>query len=577
VWGCLCVLLAGASVGTSAVAQTAQQLARQRAQYDAVAAKSIIELQPFRVETRAKLPGTGKPLRLISVNPAANSWFLLMIGKDGTRRQKSYHIENRDPTGQTLSLETRNGPVLVIGGRAGQVRCSPWAGAPSALARARASGLPFAPLCDGRIYLRNKVSGAQTSLERTTNFLRKHVWKGEQVVRFVRDNFYKDAFLETSAQISAGKLVEFSGAPAPANLKYPAQKRPVITALHGLGLTGTKPRQMTVGNWYPLSGVPGVFASAIQPKAISKSVLKGPGRTNPLDSVERNATEYLVAFDLSQFELGYAVGTTHPGLGWSPRPPASVRPRGLPGPDGVKSAAPLVMLGMVSPGDADRAVATFTAGFKRSHGAFKYGKYATLNMGSHYGFIEQGAILSKLQPRLSTIYVLDDGTIGMKTWTRADNAMLRHIRFARQNGVPLLERDPASGRGVPGALVPFWGPGNWSGSADMHLRTLRGGACITAAKGRKFLVYGYFSSATPSAMARTFQAYGCSYAMLLDMNALEHTYLAVYARRGGSVHVEHLVPGMSVIDKKARDGSVIPRFVGFPDNRDLFYLLRRKD
>jgi hypothetical protein len=75
-------------------------------------------------------------------------------------------------------------------------------------------------------------------------------------------------------------------------------------------------------------------------------------------------------------------------------------------------------------------------------------------------------------------------------------------------------------------------------------------------------------------MARVFQAYACSYAMLLDMNALEHTYLAVYVRRGERVVVEHLVRGMAEVDKVV-DGSVVPRFVGFPDNRDFFYLVAR--
>ena len=64
--------------------------------------------------------------------------------------------------------------------------------------------------------------------------------------------------------------------------------------------------------------------------------------------------------------------------------------------------------------------------------------------------------------------------------------------------------------------------------------------------------------------------------MLLDMNALEHTYLALYAQRDGKVHVEHLLPGMSLIEKKARDGTIIPRFIGFADNRDLFYLTRKE-
>jgi hypothetical protein len=93
---------------------------------------------------------------------------------------------------------------------------------------------------------------------------------------------------------------------------------------------------------------------------------------------------------------------------------------------------------------------------------------------------------------------------------------------------------------------------------------------------RTYLLYGYFSTATPSAMARVFQAYGCNYAMLLDMNALEHTYLALYVPQGGQVHVEHLLPGMALIEKKAKGGTILPRFIGFADNRDLFYLTRKE-
>jgi hypothetical protein len=60
---------------------------------------------------------------------------------------------------------------------------------------------------------------------------------------------------------------------------------------------------------------------------------------------------------------------------------------------------------------------------------------------------------------------------------------------------------------------------------------VRGGVCSQSSDSRQFLVYAYFSSATPSAMARVFQGYQCRYAMQLDMNALEHTYLALYGRR----------------------------------------------
>jgi hypothetical protein len=148
------------------------------------------------------------------------------------------------------------------------------------------------------------------------------------------------------------------------------------------------------------------------------------------------------------------------------------------------------------------------------------------------------------------------------------------VRFARQNGVPLIERDPASGRSEPGSLVTEWGPGNWSGSEDKHLRTLRAGLCLQENADHRFLVYGYFSSATPSAMATVFQGYGCRYAMLLDMNALEHTYLALYRQQDGRFLVQHLIQGMDQLDKTG-GSQYLPRFVAFPDNRDFFYLMRR--
>jgi hypothetical protein len=560
-------------LSTSANAQTTQELIEQRAAYDAVRAKSIVELQPFRQETNAVLAGTDTPVRLISLNPAINSWFLLQIGEDGTRGQESYHIENPDPAGQVITLSTAPTAALMIDGEP----CELWEGDPSQLAEAQDSGLPYAPLCDGRLFLRNQVSGSRTTLERTTDFLRDHVWKGEEVVRFVRDNFFKDSELEISEELAVDGSGRLDQGPVPALVDGEVADRSVITALHGFALSGTKPGQMTVGLWYPVVGLPDVYVSAIQPKAISDAILDGPGKTNALDSVELRATDYMVAFDLDEFEIGFALGTDHPGLGWSTRPPYSVRVGGMPGPDGVDSPKPLTVLGMVSPALTDRTIAAFTAGFKRQHGAFKYGDYATVNFGMHYGFIEQGVILSKLQPNLSTLYVLNDGTIEMKTWQEEDNALLPQIRFARQNGVPLLETDTETGLGVPGDRVTQWGAGNWSGSAEAKLRTLRAGACIQEADGKRFLVYGYFSTATPSVMARTFQAYGCKYAMLLDMNALEHTYLALYVRHDGEVHVEHLHPGMSAVDKKASDGNLIPRFIGFPDNRDLFYVMRRED
>jgi hypothetical protein len=76
-------------------------------------------------------------------------------------------------------------------------------------------------------------------------------------------------------------------------------------------------------------------------------------------------------------------------------------------------------------------------------------------------------------------------------------------------------------------------------------------------------------------MARVFEAYGCRYAMHLDMNALEHTYFAVYTHRDGRIVVQHLIEGMAEVDRKGGD-ELAPRFLSFPDDRDFFYLTEKR-
>lgn len=569
-------LLAIPSIVTAQDAVTeAVTQALQLEAYDAVKAKTILDLQPFRTSQDADDPASGMHVTLISLNPATAAWYLLELrGKPGAAPE-TFHLENADPASQSLRLQADGAPALIIESASGTTTCRPWSSSAAALEEARKSGLAYAPICDGTLFLRNRVSGARTNIEAATDFLRNNIWGGEAIVRFVRDNFFRDSQLETSETLGQGKADGTALGPAPMIGRVPAEEQPQISTLLDIALVGAEDGRMTVGQWYAADGLDGVYASAFQPRAIGETIFQIPG-ANRLDGVEAAATGYMIAFDLDLYTIGYAVGTDHPGLGWSPRPPASIRPRGLPGPDGIASAEPLVRLGAVNPVIANRAVATFTGGFKREHGAFRFGDMATTNLGHHYGFIEKGVIFSKLQPNLSTLYGLTDGTIAMKTWEDADNALLPRIAFARQNGVPLVTTDPVTGQHVPGDRVTQWGPGNWSGSAEAELRTLRAGACMAVSGGRRFLIYGYFSTATPSAMARTFLAYGCEYAMLLDMNALEHTYLALYVPKGGSMHVAHLVPGMALIEKKSRDGTLLPRFIGFADNRDLFYVTRKE-
>ncbi len=417
-------------------------------------------------------------------------------------------------------------------------------------------------------------------MEATTEFFREHVWGGEKIIglghMLLGDMHRETGKVEAEPSATAGaKAIDSSDLPLPARIdaKYADQ---VLTSNNlGIDLEGPERTGMTPGAWYAASGNPGVYVSILQPNLIDPAILQSyETRVNSLDSVEASALVYLVAFDLDRFELGYALGTEHPRVGWSDHMLAQMRDPQLPGPDGIGSIAPLISTGLVGPGDAPKTVATFTGGFKREHGAFKYGDLALQNHGSHYGFIENGVVFSTLQPGLATILVFEDGSVEMKTWAEADNRLLSRIRHARQNGVPVIEFDVALHSPAPGALVKRWGPGNWSGSEEMKLRTMRSGAALQTNHGKRFLIYAVFSDATPSAMARIFQAYRCDYAMLLDMNALEHTYLALYRRSGPQMFVDHLLKGMSEVDKST-EGEVVPRFLGYPDNRDFFYVMRR--
>jgi hypothetical protein len=160
-----------------------------------------------------------------------------------------------------------------------------------------------------------------------------------------------------------------------------------------------------------------------------------------LDATERGALVYLIAFDLECFDLGFALGTDNPGVGWSERVPASVRDASLPGPDGFASLAPLEPTGLVPPQVADRVVATFRRRFQapprcvpqRRARAGQLRQPLRIRGGRRHS--EQAPTRSRHPLRL------DDGSVEMKTWSRADDALLERIRSARQNGVPLLERD----------------------------------------------------------------------------------------------------------------------------------------
>lgn len=540
-------------------------------EYEAGVPKTILELQQFRqsksiaIRSQSGKEGTAT---LVNLNPSINAWYLLTLRwSDGTQ-EIAYHLENPNPHARKFDLDEKNPSGVVILEGNHQSSCDLF----DTLLQGQASPLVFYPLCEGRIYLRNHATGHNTTLEAATEFLREHVWGAEKIIA-VGHILMGDEHLETGKieeQVRPGETAkEGNGLPPAAQIDSKFADRLLQSANLGIDLEGPPKTGLTPGAWYPARGNPGIYVSILQPDLIDPSILtSNRANVNNLDSVEASALCYLVAFDLDKFELGYVLGTEHPKVGWSDHIPEQMRDPKLPGPDGIGTFSPLVATGLVSPEDAGKTVATFTGGFKRAHGAFKYGDLALRNHGSHYGFIENGVVFSKLQPGLATVYVLDDGSLQMKTWTDADNRLLGRIRYARQNGVPVIES------GVPGSFVNRWGAGNWSGSEEMKLRTMRSGLAFARNHERRFLIYAVFSDATPSAMARIFEAYHCEYAMLLDMNALEHTYLAVYRRSGSQMFVDHLLKGMSVLEKSS-SGEVVPRFLGYADNRDFFYVTRK--
>jgi hypothetical protein len=555
-------------------------------QYNADAPKTIIELQQFRRLTVAKIhdknhrPGVAG---LINLNPTVNAWHLLRLEWNDHQDGGVYHIENARPEKQHIQLDPENPYGLVIVNGGGPVACDLWSGeAKGSLAAAAAAGTPYAPLCGNRLYLRNKTKGHKTNKEWVTDLLRDYVWHGEKIVTFIREKFYKDAYLQMGKVALTDETPEpavdtaWKDEPAPALIAPKFQGATIVPEALGLPLEDAKDNKLTPGRWYKVSGTPGVYLSAIRPEMVSEEVIKGQKKlVRALDAVEEKALVYLVAFDLDQFDVGYAMGTEHPRLEWSDRIPPNMHNNKLPGPDGIATADPVVNTGMLNPVNADRAVATFVGGFKRYHGAFRHGAFAAKNHGSHYGFVENGVVMSKLWPGLATFVTWEDGRIELKTWTAEDNEELAKVRHARQNGVPIIDFNPKTFFSTVGSLVNNWPDGNWSGSQDKKYRTLRGSLAWQVNGEANYLIYGYFSSATPSALARVYQAYDVKYAMLLDMNALEYTYLAIYPESGKKFAVKHLITGMNVLDKAGTGSAILPRFVGFSDARDFFYVLER--
>jgi hypothetical protein len=551
-----------------------------------IKAQSIVDFQRFKLIEQQDVLSRGRvagKITLVNLNTNVNSWYLLTLRFNDGRAER-LHLENADPRTQRLSLPPNAGAGLLFTPQSGAATRCDVASKEflDEVKKARNAHNAYAPVCDGRAYLRIKVDGQKTTKEWVVEFLRENVWGGEAITSFVKEQLFKDKFLINSdAADGRGDTAQprRDDATGPRNaLIDPRFERQLIEpATLAITVKREEGDKLLVGRWYENPANRGVFVSAIMPDKIDANLLRTyPGLIGKLDTVESAAVDFLVGFDMSRFNIGFALGTDHPQVDWSQRAAPEAIDRSVGGPDGFGTWDPLVTTGMVNPNLTKSIAAVFTGGFKRDHGSFKWGTLAAINHGSHYGFVEGGVVFSTLNPGLSTIAIYRDGSFEMKTWEASDDDKEKDNIFARQNGVPLIDFDPQTQTSRPGAQVSNWGAGNWSGSEDSRFRTLRAGLCLAENDGKRFLLYGYFSSVTPATMARVFQAYQCKYAMHLDMNALEHTYLSVFPSDGHSVTNEHLVSGMKAVDKSFQDKS-IPRFIGFPDNRDFFYLWRKTE
>ena len=513
-----------------------------------------------------------------------NAWYLLRLSRPGAAEQEVYHLENGDPASRRLILDESDPYGLVITSGKERSVCDLWGpDSRESLKNARKTGSSYAPLCEGRIYLRNPVKGHRTALESVTEVLRDEVPGGERIVSSVRDTLFAYLYQrKAEGKIEAKTL---SGAPqsSPVDGPLPASMDAVQAAKTvkpvdlGIDVEGMGADGMIPGNWYAAKGNPGIYAGVIVPGWISPEIMRSHRNVvNALDSVELGELVYLVAFDLQRFDLRYSLGTDQPGLGWSSRATPQMRDSTLPGPDGIGTSAPLVRTGRVAPGEADRTVAAFTGGFKRHHGAFKYGDLSLKNHGSHYGFMERGVIFSTLQPGLATLYSLDGRTGRYADVDRGGQQdPAEGGRRAPERGAPdhrlrsglpdVAARSP--GRPVgDGQLV---GLGRREAADDARRGRAPGAERQEVPDLRVFLERHPF---------RDGPRFSGLPVQLRD--ASRHERACPYLPRGvrapgGQLSLQHLIRGMSEADVSVK-GRYIPRFLGFSDDRDFFYLIRKE-
>lgn len=508
---------------------------------------ALLALQPLSSSSSA-ITSDGASVELVELNRTVGRWLLLRVpGSDGTPIWA--HLDLGQEGASRARLEA-DGNLHIDSGKGKSAVCK--LDTPQARALfSKTYPVPFTPLCDGALFVRSKPArGYKSNLESVTDWLREQGPLGEKIITWRKDIFPPKG----DAALAALAAEPVATAPwGPQRAQLPNAPSAISTANLGLKTGSTS---IAPGTWAAVQGAPGVWASISSP-AMAAPIFSKQGHSSS------DSLAYFMAIETHMHDPRYSVGVDHPSVGWSTRAPGH---QSSSGPDGLSSVDPLDRVGIVPPWAMKDITAVIAGGFKREHSAFKDGPLSRRNNGTHYGFVEAGVVLSKLQPGLVTFMQRSGEQPRIKVWGPEDEALgAERLIFARQNGLPLVT-DSNPGKDL--AIAPG---GNWSGNATGAPETVRSALCVAQSGSRSFLIYGVFSRAVPRDMAQLMMAYNCKNAMQLDMNAPALTYAAVAAKdEKGHTHYMSL---MGAMDDKSIGGTA--RFTNLPDSRDFIYFVRR--
>jgi hypothetical protein len=514
---------------------------------------------------------------LLNLNPAIGVWYLLKATKPGSGGEAYFHLE-APISGTSLRLGAQGLEVAAPDGR--RIACDIFnSRSESSIAAISERGDPYADLCGNLVFLRLGQKGAANGKkERWAN--RARAWKLGGIVDWYKDTLKEDD--ETTATVVGenGKNPQASAGPRRAEVNAAVASQELAVQKIDVELEG-EPKGLLPGAWYRLANQAAIYFSLVRiGDADPELVRQQPGLVDPLSPKLKSSLAYMVAFDLSQVALAWSHGTNFPGVGNS----SKIKGASGPGPDGFGTLDPLQMSGLVNPAYFGRVLATMCGGFQREHGVQLGGPHA----GQYNGFMQEGVLLSRMNSGLATVVMYKNGDVDIHPWGDDDEARIADIRYARQNGMPLIELNPRTGAFQPGAYVreSMSGYANWSGrpkdrieAGETQRASERAAACVAENDGRRYLLYGYFALATPSSMALALQAYGCRGAIHLDMNSAEQAYMGILSRSGDSYRVEHPVAEMKELDgRESIDGKnrPVPWYVAEPTQADFFYVMQKR-